>query len=201
MNPRSFFSATLALTLLGVSGCNVIPEAQSDPTRFYVLEDPQAASGSSDELGVTLGLLPLELPLYLDNARSLAVAAPGNQITFRDFERWAESLDDGVTRVLRSALTRAPGVARVRTAPFSLDASRDFDVLVRLVHCEGFESGDTRSVRFALTFELMSTKTDFVHLGSYAAPAKSWDGSSSHLASLLSQAIIDASLAIAQSLP
>lgn len=201
MNPRSTLLATIAAALLLTAGCNVIPEATPDPTKFFVLKDPQATTNTHDELGVTIGLLPLELPVYLDNARSVAVGSPGNRITFRDFDRWAESLDDGVTRVLRSALSRAPGVARVRVPPFSIDTHRDFNLLVRLVNCEGFESGDTRTIRFALTYELISNEDEFIHLGTYTAPATAWDGSSSQLATLLSQSIVDAANTIARELP
>jgi len=201
MNPRPILLATIAATLLFATGCNVIPEAKPDPTKFFVLNDPRATTNAHDQLGVTIGLLPLELPVYLDNARSIAIGSPGNRITFRDFDRWAESLDDGVTRVLRSALARAPGVARVRVPPFSIDTHRDFNLLVRLVNCEGFEAGDTRSVRFALTYELVSTQNEFIHLGTYTAPATPWDGSSSELATLFSQSIVDAANAIARELP
>jgi uncharacterized lipoprotein YmbA len=201
MNSRHFFSTTLAVLTLAVAGCNIIPEAKPDPSRFFILNDPQATATTSENLGVTLGLLPIELPVYLDNSRSIAVASPGNQIKFRDFDRWAESMDDGITRVLRSALTRAPGIARVRVPPFSTATKRDFDLQVRIIHCEGFESGENRSIRFALGFELTSPQESFVHLDTYAAPLTAWDGSSSELATLLSEAIAKAAQEIATKIP
>lgn len=202
MHSRSFLLTSLVAVVLGTVGCNVIPEAKPDPTRFFVLQDPQATSTTPDKLGVTIGLLPLELPTYLDNARSIAVGSPGNRITFRDFDRWAESLDAGVTRVLRSALARTPGIARVKVPPFSVNSPRDFDIQVRLVNCEGFEAGDTRTVRFALTYEIVSTADEkFIRIGTYDAPPSAWDGSSSELATLLSQAIVSAAETIASELP
>ena len=201
MKLRHLISTTLTLGVLLSVGCNVIPEAKPDPTKFFILNDPEATSSSGEKLGITLGLLPLELPVYLDNSRSIAVASPGNQIEFRDFDRWAESMDDGITRVLQSALARTPGIARVKVPPFSVGTKRDFDLQIRIIHAEGFEAGESRSLRFALAFELTSPDESFIHLDTYTSPFTSWDGSSSELATLLSAAIANAAQDIATKIP
>lgn len=201
MKLRHLFFTTLILGALLGPGCKIIPEAKPDPTRFFILNDPEATSPPAEKLGITLGLLPLELPVYLDNSRSIAVASPGNQIEFRDFDRWAESMDQGITRVLQSALARAPGIARVKVPPFSVGTKRDFDLHVRIIHGEGFEDGESRSLRFALAFELTSLDESFVHLDTYTAPFTAWDGSSSELATLLSAAIANAAQDIATKIP
>ena len=191
-----------ALTLLGAaallltSACSVIPEARPDPTRFFVLEDPAAtiepAAPAAD--AVTIGLLPIEVPAYLLDTRSIAVAATDNQITFRDFDRWAEPLDKGLARVLRGALARDANVERVLVPPFPLQPARDFDLSVRVVDCVGLESG---LLRFVLSYELTSPDGSLHRQGTYVWQGAGESSDSAQLARTISAATAAAGREIA----
>lgn len=106
----------MAAVLLAVSlaGCGVSPSP-----RFYTLaslatsETPgQARDGGED---VVLGLGPVTIPDYLDRPQ-IAVRSSGNELVIGEYDRWAGSLRNDVTRVLMenlSALLRAGSVSVV----------------------------------------------------------------------------------------
>jgi uncharacterized protein len=187
-----------------VSGCQIIPEARPDPTRYYVLVSPEAlrtADVAPD--GVTLGLRPVELPGYLRTSRSLVVAQGPNELIFRDFDRWAEPLEAGLGRVFRDSLNQASGINRVATFPFGTDRQRDLDLTIRIIHCEGYEARGRRVVRFVASYELTRTNAtgEVIHQGVYTAPEAPWDGEASSLAAQIAEAAATAARAIAAEIP
>src|SRR5215469_13912725 len=104
----------LVLRNLGVAGCVLafgvcilpcgcsLPEAKSDTARYYVM--PAAEGVTPKASSLHLGLFPVQLPDYLKQ-RSMAVREGTSEIYYRDNERWAESLDAGIARVLRERLS------------------------------------------------------------------------------------------------
>ena len=182
------------LTLL--SGCSVIPEAKPDPTRFFVLEDPAAtvAPAAPNADAVTIGLLPIEVPAYLLDTRAIAVAATDSQITFRDFDRWAEPLDKGLARVLRGALARQASVERVLVPPFPLQPARDYDLSVRVVDCVGLESG---RLRYVLSYALTAPDGSLHRQGTYVWQGAGESSDSAQLARTISAATMEAGREIA----
>lgn len=185
-----------ALVLLTLAGCNILPEPTPDPTRFYALPETIAEAPATG--GITLGLLPVAMPAYLTSTRAMTVAGAANQITYRDFDRWAEPLDDGISRVLRSALTAQPGIARVVSTPFAIEDARKFDLRIRVHHCEGLASG---GIRFALSYEVLATDGTLVANGIYRAPFGDWNGEPGALAGELARAVNATASAIAADLP
>jgi uncharacterized lipoprotein YmbA len=189
---KLFLPALATCALLLTTACQIVPEARPDPTRFYML-----TASAPDDLdlrklsGVTLGLHEIRLPVYLADSRALAVRSPGNRIAYRDYERWAEPLDEGIERVLRIALIASPDVARVLTLPFPVGVDRDYDLQVTMLACEGYADGDTREIRLALDYSLLTPDGGLITHGIYRSPHHVWDGSSSDLARLLSQTIAD----------
>lgn len=190
MKIAHLFPALGTLLLLATTGCQIVPEATPDPTRFYVLEatapDEQPAVRDA---GITLGLHEIRLPIYLADSRALAVSQPGHRISYRDFERWAEPLDEGIERVLRVALIASPEVARVVTLPFPVGVDRDYDLQVTMLHCEGYTDGDQHVIRLSLDYSLATPDGELVNHGVHHADALPWDGSSSDLARQLSHAL------------
>ena len=185
-----------AFTLLLLAGCNILPEAQPDPTRFYVL--PETMADLANPAGVTLGLLAPELPAYLTNSRAMAVASSDSQITYRDFDRWAEPLDQGISRVLRTALASQPGIRRALPTPFTAEDVRDYDLRVRVHHCEGLDSG---GIRFVLSYEIVQLDGTLVAASTYRAPLGDWSGDPGDLARRLAAAVTAAATTIAADLP
>jgi len=188
--------------LLAWGGCQIVPEARPDPTEFYVLSHPNAANLQPDGTGgITLGLHEIRLPVYLGDSRAIAVRNAGNRLSYRDFDRWAEPLDEGVERVLRVALSVTPEVDRVLTLPFPAGIDRDYDLQVTVLAAEGLDDGTGRQIRFALDFSLLTPEGELVTHGIYRAPPQNWDGSTNSLALLISQSVVDSASEISAALP
>ncbi len=184
---------TAVFTLLLATGCSFLPEAKSDPTRFYVLSASTVGSG---ETAATSGapaihLKQVELANYL-RARALVVRRGNNEIEFREFARWGESLELGIERVLREELLGrgaasavvAPGIRREQT-------NYDYTLSVRVLACEGGARG---TVDFRAVWDITPTSTNAspkpaAH-GDYRPTDLRWDGKSeASLAAQLSQAV------------
>lgn len=202
MKPRRSIFVFACAALLLSAGCQIVPEAKPDPTKFFVLSNPAVPEFESTDLaGITLGLHEVRLPVYIDDSRALAVASPGNRITYRDFERWAEPLNEGIKRILRISLTTSPAVARVLTLPFPAGVTRHYDLQITVLAAEGYDAGSTQQIRFALDYSLLSPEGDLVTHGIYRHAPRDWDGTASDLATLLSQAVSASADAIVQAIP
>jgi uncharacterized protein len=200
---RHWFLRLLALTAVCLTaGCQILPEAQPDRTRYFVLAAPSEAVAPEPADGRILGLRPVELPGYLRNTRSLVVARGPNELSYREDDRWAEPLDVGLARVLRETLQVTDGVRRVVAFPFD-QQNRDLDLTVRVRHCEGADFGDgRRTIRFALSYELAAAGAggELLKRGTFVAPETAWDGEAGSLAARLGEATAAAANAIAADL-
>jgi len=195
--------ASLAALLLG--GCKILPEATNDPTRYYVLSAPATAELSAAKpIGThQIGLRPVELTGYLRNHKDMVVRTGANELRFQEFALWAEPLEAGVNRVLKECLLSNETVGSVTTYPFSIDIKRDYDVIVRVLNCEGLVHGDKPGVaRFAAAYDIVASGGQVVVRRTFTAPDQSWDGANfSALARLLSDDIAKLSEDIAANLP
>lgn len=191
-------AASGAVLLLGA--CSLVPKPTPDPTRFFLLEDPVPVmeTGLIESSGHVLGLLPTELPSYLLDQRAIAITDARNAVKFRDFDRWAEPLDEGVTRVLRTALVRQESVAQVFVPPYPLQPERAFNLQVRVIECAGTT---TETVRFAATYSLTAADGELYQQGNYIFNGDEWDGRSETLADEISRAVADLAAEIASHLP
>jgi|CZKI01.1.fsa_nt_gi uncharacterized lipoprotein YmbA len=189
-----FLARCAAVGLLGaLAGCNVIPPAKEDATRYFILSSGAPAGAGSAQApaapgGLRIGLNAVVLGSYLDHP-AIVVRTGANEIRFEDFRRWAEPLNAGIARVLRSRLLASPDVAQVYAEPFPVDQERDFDVSVRVVRCEGAGTPEGRYVAsLEATIEISSAGAAPRVLSRrvFVAPDAAWDGSDfGRLASLL----------------
>lgn len=177
--------------LLGLlSACNVVPPAADDPTRYFILSDPQVAAVPAPAAGAArVGLREIKLESYL-RRREIIVRTGENEIQFMDFRRWAEPLDAAVSRIIRLRMQEAPEVAQVLVAPFPIDQALDYDVAIDIRRCEGAVAASGKYVAsFSATFEITTAGADphLVVRKLYTAPDAGWDGRDfQRLASLLS---------------
>jgi hypothetical protein len=221
---RACFSLGLALTA-ALTGCNVIPAAQNDPTKFYVLSAPRgqapesqanapagrvpptensAAANPPAAKKVRLGLKTVEVANYLKGPE-MVVRSGTNEVTMQEYARWAEPIQAGVTRLLREQLAGAANVAQIDVQPFSLDQPRDFDIAVTILHCEGAAGGaDGRGARFEASIRISTAglTPELVARKIYTAPAAAWDGQNfDKLAQLLSADVQGLGAAILETVP
>jgi hypothetical protein len=179
--------ALLCATGLLFTSCS-LPQAQSDPTRFYVLSTPAAAPATAAANAPTVHLRPIEMASYL-RARPLIVRKGEYELEFREFARWGESLDVGIARVLREELL-ARGAASVVSAGGlrSHADEQDFALDIRVLACEGVAHG---GVNFRAIWELTKgSAKQPVASGDYHPADLRWDGKTeASLAAQLSRAV------------
>jgi uncharacterized lipoprotein YmbA len=176
------------LVIAGAGGCSLLPQAQSDPTKYYVLSTEQA--GAAAQTGAPIvHLRDVELASYL-RGLALVVRRGDNEIEFREFSRWGEPLELGIARVLRDELVARGAASAVRGAGGRRDFSgHDFTLNVRVLACEGATNG---SVAFRAVWEVASLgeNAGVKARGEFRPADLRWDGKSeTSLAAKLSEAV------------
>lgn len=77
------------------------------PAQFYLLEpmaEAKSVQSNAKPSGMTLSLAPVRLPAYLDR-NQIVTASDKNTYQLDELHRWAESLDDNMTRVMLQDLS------------------------------------------------------------------------------------------------
>ncbi|PTX97886.1 PqiC family protein [Opitutus sp. ER46] len=164
----------LAASAASLTGCLGLPQAQTDPTRTYVLSLGTAPAMANASTRV-VRLRPVELPSYL-RTRSLVVRRGDNEIQLRDFARWGEPLELGIARVLREDLLARGGARTVQSGLLPAPAGEEpnFELTVRVLACEGLADG---RVAFRAAWELSpvdATAGAAVSRGDFQAAELKW---------------------------
>jgi uncharacterized lipoprotein YmbA len=122
---RTVVSIGLLLTL--VAGC-VGPSPRS---KYYLLsalpnqETGQATTTASD--GLSVGIGPVSFPDYLDRPQIVIRTGP-NEISFSEFDRWAEPLKNNFMRVLKENLADRLRTDSIFVYPWPPGAVFEFQV-------------------------------------------------------------------------
>jgi uncharacterized lipoprotein YmbA len=178
-----------SVTCLLLSACS-LPQAQPDPTRFYILSTPVvAAPVAPAATAPVIHLRAIELASYI-KAKPIIVRRGDNEIEFREFARWGEPLELGIARVLREELL-ARGVASAVLAGGlrAVDTTYNYELVVRILACEGVAGG---AVNFRAAWELSTTgdTPKITAQGEYHPADLKWDGKNeATLAAQISQAV------------
>lgn len=196
------FSAFGCWTL---TGCALL-QPRGDSTRFYVLTAPNVSMdrpGESEFRRWKVGLRPVEVPAYL-RSKAMVVRTGHNEIQFADFDRWAEPLEQGISRVMKETLSSVPNVAGVTLNSHGED-TLDYEVTVRILACEGGRATNgPSSIRFAATWEVRSvgSRSPLTKHGRFTPDPLAWDGQSyGQLAERLSEVIAALSKTVVANLP
>ena len=199
----SLLFSALGVLLTITAGCSLLPEAKSDPTRFYVLSTSSTGVAAVTAPNApTVQLHPIELTSYL-RARPLIVRRGENEIEFREFARWGESLDVGVARVLREDLLGRGAASVLPVSGIRREhAGHDYTLTVRVLACEGAVDG---RVLFRAVWELARTKGEArpatAARGDFRPAELRWDGKTeASLAAQLSLAVTGLAAEIAEAL-
>lgn len=192
MNSREKWVGGIWIGLAGLllGGCSLLPQAQTDPTRFYVL----SALGGAPVVPAAarapvVHLRPVELASYI-KAKPIIVRRGDNEIEFREYARWGEPLELGVGRVLREDLVARGAAGAVFASGLrATDGDYDYALVVRVLACEGGSNG---AVFFRAVWELSTVgiQPKVVARGEVQPGDLRWDGKSeAALAAQLSKAV------------
>ena len=143
--------ALLGVCLLGLSGC-----ASSPPTRLYVLPSMTGAETASPAAprDLTIGVGPVTLSPYLDRL-PIVTRASRARLVLGEFDQWAASLQDLVTRALAENLSRLIPTERVVLHPWPRTVEPDYQVTVDVMQ---FDAGPSGEVVLAARWRLLNAK-------------------------------------------
>jgi uncharacterized protein len=129
----------LVASLLGLGAC------ASTPSRFYILNTlPASETGPATAAarGPVIGMGPITLPKYLDRPQILSHAGR-NQVALGEFDRWAEPLQENVSRVLAENLALLIPTDQVLLNPWPGSATLDYQVQVDVRQFDGWLGGES----------------------------------------------------------
>ena len=102
----------IAAALLAVAGCGTTP-----PSNFYQLDEPATTRLSGLERGLAVGVGPINLAPYLDRPQIVIRGTTGHKLELSEFHRWAEPLNDSISRVIIVNLSNMLESTRVYSIP------------------------------------------------------------------------------------
>lgn len=182
----SFFIIAACLFLVG---CGSVFEPKVDPTRFFVLSPvPEGRTKHEDALhckGLILGVGVVELPSYL-NTQKIVTFSSTDEVVLSEFNRWAESLDQGFSRVFALNLQQLTGVQQVETFPWIQRDDNDLEVFTE-VH--SFEAMPDGRVDLRVSWRITTSRSTCLFVsGSDTFTARS-DGSYPSIVTAMSTAV------------
>lgn len=115
------------------------------PMRFYMLEAPLAKANheSLSNKNTVIGLGPIHMPEYLDRPQ-MVVAIGENQYQFDEKNRWAERLDQNLSRVLAQQLATDLGIEQVVRHPWAQRQTIDYQITLDVLAFHQTTSGENR---------------------------------------------------------
>jgi uncharacterized lipoprotein YmbA len=128
MNKR-YRTLIIALSLpLILLGCGSTPAS-----KYYLLsaQATQTPSGTSPSVGVG----PIEIPEYL-NRHAMVYNRDGNRLHIASSERWAESLDSSILRVVRVNLASILNTQDVLAYPWIKSSRPEYGVAVTILNLD-----------------------------------------------------------------
>ena len=107
----------------------------SPTPRFYMLsalDETQAGKKINITPGVIIGVGPVKIPEYLDRPQMVTTDKEG-MLKFDEFDRWGESLDLGIARLIREDLTVMVPGTKLTLYPGNPSIAVKYQVVVEVV--------------------------------------------------------------------
>ena len=132
-------SCVALLVALSLAACGSL-SPRPDPSRFFTLSpisrtEATAAKSSAAPGGVSLGIVPVKLPGYLDR-NEIVTRVADNRLDVSAYDRWAEPLVEGFTWVVAQNLAALVPADRLVTYPWALDRKPDYQVEIEVLRFE-----------------------------------------------------------------
>lgn len=135
--------AGLVFFLLLLEGCISVPRSPSP--HFYTLESIEeldtALAGAESLSDVTIGIGPVALPAYLRRPQ-IATKSEADTIEFAQFERWAESLDEEIARVITRNFAILFPKAGVEIFPWNSIIPVKYQVIIEVIQLDSKLNSD-----------------------------------------------------------
>ena len=135
----------LAILMLGALWMVHFGCASSPPTRFYALSSSATTAPeikpSADDGCLSFGIGPIKIPDYLDQPQIVTRGVP-NELTLAEFDRWAERLEDNLTRVLAKDLSNLICTQSIVLFPWRGKIPMDYRIEMEVLRLDGSLGGD-----------------------------------------------------------
>ena len=132
---------TCSLALVALAGCFGLN--RGDPSQqHYVLGlglEPTGAGGAGptgEVSGAAVGLRPLRLAEYLETPL-IVVRRGAHRIDFSEFQRWGETLDQGINRTVAGYMAGRGPFKSVEYAPWPVRSKHDYLIQIEILRFEG----------------------------------------------------------------
>ncbi|MFV8820050.1 PqiC family protein [Haliea sp. E17] len=148
MNIAMASRLSLAALLLGlVAACSTAP------SQHYILRAREVPPASTGDLSIGVG--PVTLPNYLQR-NNFVITREQNRLQIDSTERWAEPLENGISRVISINLAGLLDTQDVRSYPWHPKRLPDFAVQLRVLEMEA----DSSEARLIAEWLLLSPGSD-----------------------------------------
>ena len=159
INIKLYRMIGLGCVALLISGCISLPNIQSSPNpRFYMLSpinETQVSKKIDITPGVIIGVGPVKLPEYLDRPQMVTRDKEGT-LKFDEFDRWGESLDLGIARLIREDLTVMLPSANLTLYPWNPSTPVKYQVIVEVIQ---INSELDRDMHFIVQWSVIDAQT------------------------------------------
>jgi len=185
----------MCLTLVG---CISVPN--SPTPRFYALtaiDDAQVSKKINLSADMIIGVGPVKIPEYQDRPQMVTLNKD-KLLQFAQFDRWGESLDLGIARLVREDLTVILPQAKLTLYPWNPSIEVKYQVVLEVVQLESeFDRGMFLVVQWTL-IDVQNSKTVMIKRSEFrkAITPPNYCG----LAQTLSASVASLSTQIAQEL-
>jgi len=157
MKPTGFlYCALIALFSLVGSGC--LSVSNSPVPKFYTLRLTDNLEGNKPldiASGVIIGIGPVEIPEY-QNRPQIVTRDKDGLLTFAQFERWGESLDSALERLILENLSVMLPQAEFQILPCNFSIPLDYQVIVNILQ---LESQLDKDISFVAQWTIIDSKT------------------------------------------
>ncbi|MFT6956058.1 MAG: putative lipoprotein YmbA [Halieaceae bacterium] len=118
----------LTLTALVIAGCGSTPASD-----YYLLSAPEGTMPSGQAPAIGVG--PIIVPEYL-NRNNMVYNRQGNKLDIASYSRWAEPLENGVSRVLGLNLATILDTENVQTFPWTQRRAPTYAVAITVLELD-----------------------------------------------------------------
>jgi len=201
VNIKSYLKSGAACFAFLLSGCISLPNSPISPTpRFYMLsaiDKNQVSKKINIAPGVIIGVGPVKLPEYLDRPQMVTKNKEG-VLKFDEFDRWGESLDPGLARLIREDLAVLLPSAKFTLYPWSSSMAVKYQVLLEIVQLDSELDKDMYLVVQWTVIDAQGPKTLMIKRSEFRQPINPQNYSG--MAKALSAACSSLSVQIAEAL-
>ena len=125
--------------ILGVLVVLLLGCASSPPTKFFVLSsspDFEKTGNREGERCFAIGIGPVKLPEYL-NQPEIVTRITQNELRLDEFAKWAEPLEDNISRALAENLSSLLCIRSIAIFPWRGGTPIDYRIDVHVIQMDG----------------------------------------------------------------